>query len=49
MSLAEYWYNTSYHSAIGMSSFEDMYGRSPRHFGLSVPNVAGAPGLEDWL
>jgi hypothetical protein len=49
MSLAEYCYNTSYHSAIGMSSFEDMYGRSPRHFGLSVPNVAGAPGLEDWL
>jgi hypothetical protein len=49
LSLTEYWYNTSYHSAIGMSPFEAMYGRPPWHFGLSVPNVAKAPGLEDWL
>jgi hypothetical protein len=49
MSLVKYWYNISYHSAIGMSPFEAMYGKSPRHLGLSMPSVAKAPGLEDWL
>lgn len=27
--LAEYWYNTSHHSAIGMSPFQALYGRPP--------------------
>lgn len=27
--LAEYWYNTSFHSAIGMTPFEALYGRPP--------------------
>lgn len=27
--LAEYWYNTSHHSTIGMSHFQAMYGRTP--------------------
>jgi hypothetical protein len=32
-----------------MSPFEALYGRSPRSFGLSVPNVPKAHGLEEWL
>lgn len=29
LSLAEFWYNTSHHSAIGMTPFEALYGRKP--------------------
>lgn len=29
LSLAEYWYNSSYHSTIGRSPFEALYGHSP--------------------
>ena len=29
LSLAEFWYNTSHHSAIGMTPFEALYGRAP--------------------
>lgn len=29
LSLAKFWYNTSHHSAIGMTPFEALYGRAP--------------------
>lgn len=47
--LAEYWYNTSLHSAIGCSPFEALYGHAPRHLGLSDAAVCSAPELETWL
>jgi hypothetical protein len=30
--LAEYWYNSCHHSAVGFSLFEALYGYSPKHF-----------------
>ena len=49
LSLVEYWYNTSLHSALGKSPFEVLYGSSPRHFGLSPDSACSQPDLQAWL
>ncbi|WVZ54264.1 hypothetical protein U9M48_005089 [Paspalum notatum var. saurae] len=49
LSQAEYWYNTSPHSAIGHSPFEALYGYKPRHFGISDADAAPAPDVQSWL
>jgi len=49
LSLAEYWYNTSFHSALGKSPFEVLYGFPPRHMGLDVDSVPQVPDLASWL
>jgi len=45
----EFWYNTTYHSALGRTPFEVLYGHQPRHFGISDLNSCSVPELEAWL
>jgi hypothetical protein len=50
LSLAEFWYNTSLHSAIGRTPFSVLYGREARHFGLSIDSVdTPASDIDAWL
>ena len=46
---AEYWYNTAFHTTLGKTPFEVLYGQSPRHLGISDLSSCQAPDLEDWL
>jgi hypothetical protein len=42
------WYNSSFHSSLGRSPFEALYGRQPRILGITPPGAAQGK-LEDWF
>jgi hypothetical protein len=47
--LAEYWYNTTPHSALGRSPFEVLFGRKPRQFGVQASKDTGNQELDTWV
>jgi hypothetical protein len=49
ISLAEFWYNTLYHTAIKMAPFMALYGHAPRYLGITDASVPAVTDLSDWL
>lgn len=49
LSLAEFCYNSSYHSAIKTSPFVALYGHEPRHWGITAAATCKTPVLAEWL
>jgi hypothetical protein len=46
--LAEFWYNSSFHTATHKSPFEITYGYQPAHFGITLEDCE-VPDLVEWL
>jgi len=47
--LCEFWYNTNWHSSIGKSPFELLYGHSLRYFGIIPSDQIATADVQSWL
>jgi hypothetical protein len=47
--LCEFWYNTNWHSSLGKTPFEVLYGRQPRYFGVAATDSIASSDIQAWL
>lgn len=47
--LAEFWYNTSWHSSLKQTPFFVLYGQTPRQLGLESSATCSVTSLDEWL
>ena len=49
LSLCEFWYNTNWHSSLGISPFAVLYGQGPRYFGVLAQDTIAPQDVQQWL
>lgn len=49
LSLCEFWYNNNWHSSLGKTPFQVIYGRKPRYFGITATDTVASGDIQEWL